>query len=154
MWKFLHSLPVPSFCSVSHLVSKGKLPDHLAPISSPVASPIDPIWHSLTPSVQHLSKDEHTTQPGPMFGLPTFSLEMCDIITYLSRVAFVQLFGHLVKVDDFRSTLANKTWVPSSQTTRWIAKEHEFFVSCPSFEVVQGLIEMGHIYVVKVSLWQ
>ena len=76
----------------------------------------------------------------------TFSSKMTEISNYLGRVAFVRSFGRPVKVDDVGSTLAHKARIPGSWMTRKLARDNEFFVSCPSCKVVQDLMELGHIH--------
>ena len=71
-----------------------------------------------------------------------FSQEMTDISTHLRWVAFVQAFG---QVDDIGSTLAHKAHTLGSWTTRKLVRDNESFVSCLSYEVVQGLMALGHI---------
>lgn len=75
----------------------------------------------------------------------TFLVEMDDISSYLSKTAFVQSFGHPIKVDDIGSTLAHKARMPSSWIAKKLIKDNNFFMACPSRKVVNMLIALSHI---------
>ena len=70
---------------------------------------------------------------------------MAEISEYLGSVALVESFGKPITVVDVASTVAHQAMVVGSWTTRRLEKENQFFVSCPSYEVVQSLVALGHI---------
>lgn len=75
-----------------------------------------------------------------------FTSAMADISFYLDRAAFVQTFGRSIKVEDVATTLAHKAKVPGSwRNIKNLPKEQEFFMACPSYEVVQHLSALRHI---------
>ncbi|KAG1327244.1 putative isoflavone reductase [Cocos nucifera] len=74
-----------------------------------------------------------------------FTSDLAEVSSYLFRVAYVKVYGRSVKEDDVTVTLSRKACIVGSWKMKKLSKSNTFFIVCPSNEVVQALVALGHI---------